>query len=94
LLATAVSRVSVPGTFSGSGTAQWELKNGQQCWIEKAGGDIWVYTTKEPNSDTQLRVKINRFPKGLSIFRDWQVLRERQDPAFEAEEVVIFGTMS
>jgi hypothetical protein len=94
LLSTAVSRVLVPGTFSESGTAQWELKNGQQCWIEKAGGDIWVYTTKEPNSDTQLRVKINRFPKGLSIFRDWQVLRERQDAAFEAEEVVVFGTMS
>jgi len=57
--------------------AHWELKNGQQCWIEKAGGDIWVCTTKELNSDTQLRVKINRFPKDLSLFRVWQVLRER-----------------
>jgi hypothetical protein len=94
LLATAVSRVLVPGTLSGSGTAHWELKHGEPCWIEKAGGDIWVYTNKEPNSDTQLRVKINRFPKGLSIFRNWQVLRERQDATFEAEEVVVFGTMS
>ena len=94
LLSTAVSRVLVPGALGGAGTSHWELKNGQQCWIEKAGGDIWVYTTKAPNSDTQLRVKINRFPKGLSIFRDWQVLRERQDATFEAEEVVVFGTMS
>jgi hypothetical protein len=94
LLSTAVSRILFPGSLSTSEATHWELKNGQQCWIEKAGSDIWVYTTKEPNSDTQLRVKINRFPKGLSIFRDWQVLRERQDATFEAEEVVVFGTIA
>lgn len=94
LLSTAVSRVSIPGALGGPDPAHWELKHGQQCWIEKVGGDIWVYTTKEPNSDTQLRVKINRLPKGLSIFRDWQVLREKQDATFEAENVVVFGTMA
>jgi hypothetical protein len=94
LLATAVSRVLIPGSLAVSEAVQWELKNGQQCWIEKAGGDIWVYTTKTPNSDTQLRVKINRFPKGLSLFREWQILRERQDASFEAEEVVVFGTLA
>lgn len=94
LLSTAVSRVLLPGTPKASDTSHWELRNGEQCWIEKAGGDIWVYTTKEPNSDTHLNVKINRLPKGLSIFRDWQVLRERQDATFEAENVVVFGTMA
>lgn len=63
LLATAVSRVLIPGSLDVSGAVQWELKNGQQCWIEKAGGDIWVCTTKTPNSDTQLRVKIKPLPK-------------------------------
>jgi hypothetical protein len=92
LLATAVCRVSIPGAMSMSGTSHWELKNGQQCWIERAGGEIWVYTTKRPDSDTQLRVKLNRFPKGLSLFREWQILREKQDAYFEAEEVVVFGT--
>ena len=53
-----------------------------------------MYTSKTPNSEAQLTVKINRFPKGLSILRDWQVLRERQDSAFEAEEVVVYGTMA
>lgn len=94
LLATAVSRVLIPGSLASSETVEWELKNGEQCWIEKAGGEIWVYTTKNPNSDTQLRVKINRFPRGLSLFREWQILRERQDDNFYAEEVVVFGTIS
>lgn len=94
LLATAVSRVLIPGSPASSETVEWELKNGEQCWIEKAGGEIWVYTTKNPNSDTQLRVKINRFPRGLSLFREWQILRERQDANFYAEEVVVFGTIS
>jgi len=49
---------------------------------------------KTPNSDTQLRVKINHFPKGLALFREWQILRERQDASFEAEEVVVFGTLA
>jgi hypothetical protein len=38
LLSTAVSRVLVPGTISGGGPVAWELKHGQQCWIEKSGG--------------------------------------------------------
>ena len=88
-----MSRVLTPGSTCEATPVHWELKDGQQCWIEKAGGDVWVYTTKEPNSDTQLRVKVNHFPKGLSIFRDWQVLRERQDVEFQAEEVVVFGTI-
>ena len=55
LLSTAVSRVFFPKIVD---TVQedpvpWALKNGQQCWVEKVGGDIWVYTTKEPDSDTQ-----------------------------------------
>jgi len=93
-LSTAMSRVLLPSATYDCSSGSWELKNGQQCWIERAGGDIWVYTTKEPNSDTQLRVKVNRFPKGLSLLRDWQVLRERQDAEFDAEEVVVFGTMA
>ena len=94
LLSTAMSRVLTPDSTCEATPVHWELKDGQQCWIEKAGGDVWVYTTKEPNSDTQLRVKVNHFPKGLSIFRDWQVLRERQDVEFQAEEVVVFGTIA
>jgi hypothetical protein len=50
------------------------------------------YATKEANMDAHLTVKINRFPAGLSMFHNWQVLRERQDATFEAEEVVVFGT--
>jgi hypothetical protein len=87
-----VSQVSIPGALSAVGAVNWELKDGQKCWIEKVGGDIWVYTRKDESSDTRLRVKINRLPKGISLFRNWQVLRERQDATFEAEEVVIFGT--
>jgi len=34
--------------------------------------EILVLITKEQNSDTQLRVKINSCPPGLSISRDWQ----------------------
>jgi hypothetical protein len=78
----------------GLGNNHWELQNGQRCWIGKPGSEVWVYTSKTPNSEAQLTVKINRFPKGLSILRDWQVLRERQDSAFEAEEVVVYGTMA
>jgi hypothetical protein len=96
LLSTAVCRVLVPGDSGvlGLGNNHWELQNGQRCWIGKAGSEVWVYTSKTPNSEAQLTVKINRFPKGLSILRDWQVLRERQDSAFEAEEVVVYGTMA
>ncbi|KUJ12406.1 uncharacterized protein LY89DRAFT_673387 [Mollisia scopiformis] len=96
LLSTAVCRVLVPGDVGvlGLGTNHWELQNGQRCWIGKPGSEVWVYTSKTPNSEAQLTVKINRFPKGFSILRDWQVLRERQDAAFEAEEVVVYGTMA
>ena len=96
LLSTAVCRVLVPGDSDvlGLGNNHWELQNGQRCWIGKPGSEVWVYTSKTPNSEAQLTVKINRFPKGLSILRDWQVLRERQDSAFEAEEVVVYGTMA
>ena len=96
LLSTAVCRVLVPGGSGvlGLGNSHWELQNGQRCWIGKPGSEVWVYTSKTPNSEAQLTVKINRFPKGLSILRDWQVLRERQDSAFEAEEVVVYGTIA
>lgn len=96
LLSTAVCRALVPGDLGvlGMGTNQWELQNGQRCWIGKPGSEVWVSTSKTPNSEAQLTVKINRFPRGLSILRDWQVLRERQDATFEAEEVVVYGTMA
>jgi hypothetical protein len=87
LLSTAVSRVLVPGTISGGGPVAWKLKHGQQCWIEKSGGEIWVCTTKEQNSGAQLRVKLNRCSEtGKSCGRD-------KDSTFEAEEVVVLGTL-
>ncbi|CZT42400.1 uncharacterized protein RSE6_02298 [Rhynchosporium secalis] len=93
LLSTAVSQVA-PITSGGICMSPWELRDGQRYWMEKSGGDLWVYTTKGDNSETQLRVKINRFPIGLSLMRNWQVLRERQDLSFEAEEVVVFGAIA
>jgi hypothetical protein len=44
--------------------------------------------------NSQLRVKINRFPRGVSSFCEWQVLRERQDANFDVEGLVVFGTMA
>jgi hypothetical protein len=97
LLATAVSRTMEPGgnrvaDQSAGISAKWTLKNGQPCWVERPGGELWVYTTKAPNSEAKLKVSVNRFPsKRLSILRDWQVVKERQDPEFDAEEVMVVG---
>jgi hypothetical protein len=94
LLVTAVSRILVASSLGvTSEPPRWKLEHGQQCWIEKAGGETWVYTTKAANMDARLTVKVNRFPTGLSILRNWQVLRERQDATFEAEEVVVPRTV-
>jgi hypothetical protein len=64
---------------------------GAQTWPTRLdreiGGEIWVCTTKEQNSRAQLRVKLNRCSgTGKSCERD-------KNPTFEAEEVVVFGTI-
>ena len=67
-----------------------DLKDGQRYWVGKVGGDFWVIVRKANKGDTHLFVKCNRFPKVLSqklVGRN--VIRERPDVNFEAEDVVV-----
>jgi hypothetical protein len=69
---------------------QWHLKDNEKYWIGKCGGEIWVLVRKLPNSDTELQVRANRFPRAvLPHLWQRQTLRERQAAAFYAEEVFV-----
>jgi hypothetical protein len=90
LLSTAVCpdlTGAVPSTIS---MTKWQLQDNKTYWVGKCGGEIWVLVRKMPNSDTELHVKRNRFPKHVSSHL-WkrQILREKQDASFWAEEVLV-----
>jgi hypothetical protein len=90
LLSTAVCpnlTGTVPSTVSAT---KWQLQDNEKYWIGKCAGEIWVLVRKMPNSDTELHVKRNRFPKPVMRYlRQLQILRERQDVSFWAEEVLV-----
>ena len=68
----------------------WRLEEGKRYWIGKAGGDCWVLVRKNSKGELQLFVKENHFPKAVS-HKIWKldVLRERPDASFDAEEVIV-----
>ena len=66
------------------------LKEGQQYWVGKIGGDFWVIVREAKDYERRLSVKCNRFPKMVSqklVGRN--VIRERPDVNFEAEDVIV-----
>ena len=66
------------------------LKEGQQYWVGKIGGDFWVIVREAKDRERHLSVKCNRFPKMVSqklVGRN--VIRERPDVNFEAEDVIV-----
>lgn len=68
------------------------LEDGQKYWIGKIGGDYWVAVRRTKDGDVRLSVKHNRFPKFVSqtLFH-FDVIRERPDLDFDAEDVVVGG---
>ena len=68
------------------------LEDAQRYWVGKIGGEFWVIARKAKDGDMHLFVKCNRFPKMLSqkiVGRN--VIRERPDVNFEAEDVLVLG---
>ena len=68
------------------------LKDDQRYWVGKVGGNFWVIARRSKDGDMHLLVKCNRFPKILSqklVGRD--VIRERPDVSFNAEDVLVLG---
>lgn len=90
-LSTAVCRDITAMNLAPKTLDPWRLEEGKRYWIGKAGGDCWVLIHKNNQGEPQLFVRGNRFPKVLSHSL-WKlnVLRERPDTSFVAEEVIVF----
>ena len=92
LLSTAVCRGLTTGGATANTSAQLQLEDGQRYWVGKIAGDYWVVARKPKDGDVQLVVKCNRFPKMLAqTFWKPNVIRERPDVNFDAEDVLILG---
>ena len=90
-LSTAVCRNITATTLAPKTLDPWRLEEGKRYWIGRAGGDCWVLVRRNSKGEPQLFIRINRFPKVLSHSL-WKldVLRERPDTTFVAEEVIVF----
>ena len=90
-LSTAVCRDLTTMGIAPKSLDHWRLEEGKRYWIGKVGGDCWVLVRRNNKGEPQLFVRGNRFPKALShTFWKLDVLRERPDASFEAEEVIVF----
>ena len=92
LLSTAVCRDLTMERATAGDSSQLQLEDGQRYWVGKVSGDYWVVVRKVKDDDVRLIVRCNRFPKVLSQ-KFWRsnVLRERPDVSFEAEDVLVLG---
>ena len=92
LLSTAVCRDLTMERATADDSSQLQLEDGQRYWVGKVSGDCWVVVRKVKDDDVCLIVRSNRFPKVLSQnFWRSNVLRERPDVSFEAEDVLVLG---
>ena len=92
-LSTAVCRDLTAMNSAPRAVDHWRLEDGKRYWIGKAGSGFWVLVRKNSKDEPQLFVRGNRFPKVLSLSYNvlkLDIIRERPDASFEAEEVIVF----